>query len=153
VHSTDKFKIEHGIDDDWSVSFTPDGPGCTLLIENRKTGTSEMHVWTVSDAGFVKVETVTPTNVLQSPGADASATAELLLEGRYTHQLAVCRAALGKEEQCTCTAVAYFDGHLNDYCAWSSPSIPGGPSPSPHNHSTVMVGLLDGNVHFMEFRV
>jgi hypothetical protein len=135
------------------VIHTPDGHGCTLLIKNRYESTRALHEWTISDAGFVKGETDTPTNALQSARMDAIATPELLFKGRDTYQLAVCRAASAEEEQCTCTAVAYFDSRLNDYCAWSSPPVPGGPSPSAHNHSTVMVGLWDGNVNFMEFRV
>jgi hypothetical protein len=101
-----------------------------------------MHEWTISDAGFVEVETATLTNALQSPRLDASATAELLLKGKRTRRLAVCRAARDVEH-CTCTAVAYFDSNLHGYCAWSGPSTLGGPSPSAHIHSTVMVGLED----------
>jgi WD40 repeat protein len=154
LHSSAKFKIEHNFEDSYCcVSFTPDAHGCTLLIEDREEGTRETLEWTISDAGFVEVETVTPTNALQSPRMDASATAELLLKGRDTRLLTVGAAARGEEEHCTCTAVAFFDDYLNDYCAWSSPAILGGPSPSSNNHSTVMVGLVDGTVHFMEFRV
>jgi hypothetical protein len=51
-----------------------------------------------------------------------------------------------------CTAVAYFESNLFDYCASSSPSTLG-PRPSARNHSTVMVRLDNGTVHFMEFRI
>jgi hypothetical protein len=153
LHSSDKFKINHDLDRDaYSLSFTPDGHGCVLLIENRRKGIREMHEWTISDIGFVEVERGTTTKDLHPPCIEPGGTKELLLRGGSS-QLAVCRAARGEEEHCTCTAIAYFDGSLNDYCAWSSPPIPGGPSPSAHNHSTVMVGLWDGNVNFMEFRV
>jgi hypothetical protein len=137
----------------WSASFTQDGHGCAVTFENHRNGTREMHAWTISDAGVVQAETVTATNYLPSSGIVAGDTQELLLRGRHTLQLAVSRVARGEEEHCTCTAVAYFDSDLQDYCARSSPSTLGGPSPSAHNNSTVMVGLRDGAAHFMEFCV
>jgi hypothetical protein len=94
------------------VSFTPDGHRCTLLIENREEGAREMHEGTISDAGVAKVEAVIPTNDLPSPCIDAGGTRERLLQGKNTLQLAVSRAVRGQEEQCTCTAVAYFDSYL-----------------------------------------
>jgi hypothetical protein len=154
ILSLDEFKVScypslHSC----SLSFTPDGHGCTLLIENCEEGTREMHVWTISATSVVKVETAALTNALPLPCINTGGTRELLLQGE-TLQLAVSRVARSEGIQCTCTAVAYFDSTLFRHCASSSPSTLSGPSLSAHrNHSTVMAGLHDGTVHFMEFRV
>jgi hypothetical protein len=153
TRSQGNFRIEHAEFDDWSASFTPDGYGCTLLIENHKEGTREMHEWTILAAVIVKVKTATLTYDLPSPCLDALGKQELLLKGKRTLRFAVCRAARGKKEHCTCTAVAHFDTYLQEYCAWSGPHRLSGSSPSARHNSTVVVGLYDGTVHIMEFRV
>jgi hypothetical protein len=112
-----------------------------------------MHERTISDAGFVKVEGGAVTNDRASPCLDTGGTRKIRLRRRCTPQLAVGRAARAEEEHCTCTAVAYFGNDLLNYCAWSSPSTSCDPSLLARNHSTVMVGLPVGTVHFMEFRV
>jgi hypothetical protein len=72
--SKDKFRISPNpaYMSDWSLSFASGGHGCNLLIKNRKEGTKEMHEWTISDSGVVKVETVIPTNDVPSPCIDTS---------------------------------------------------------------------------------
>jgi hypothetical protein len=154
MRSSEIFKVNHGRDDDWSMSFTPEGHRCGVRIENHEKGTSEAHEWTISNAGIEKIETEMVQNAVTSPDMDACRRPrELLFHGKGSRRLAVCTSARGEEEHCTCTAVARFDDVIRNYCARTKLPSPGGPDTSARNHSTVAVGLRDGSVHFMEFRV
>jgi hypothetical protein len=85
---------------------------------------------TISDAGIAKVERGT-TTILHSPFAEQRAS-----------KRSNARASPSPILITISTIIVH------------GPSTLGGPSLSAHsNHSTVMAGLHDGTVHFMEFRV
>jgi hypothetical protein len=134
----------------WSAAFTPDGRECSLTIHDPENGAKEVHQWSIpyaDEKGKLENRTARSPVTLSK---DELTTRDIMLDGESSPLLAVRKLVRSEEVRCTCTALAYFDSSLSSYCSWSNLAVPGASSERT-NSSTVMVGLSNGTVHFMDF--
>jgi hypothetical protein len=89
--------VSHSPDDrwgEWSAAFTPYARRCTVNVEDPEKCLTEMHQWTISDAGeMTELENETIQNTMSPPASvRESPTKVLLLDGQYSCRHAVRRS-------------------------------------------------------------